>query len=98
MCTTDQTDRQLVILSRQGDKEAFGCLIERYQAMAFRVALRMVMVEEVAQDLVQESLLQAYLSLDDLHKEESFRSWLYGIVLNVSKGYLREEKRRSHFS
>jgi RNA polymerase sigma factor (sigma-70 family) len=98
MCTPEQTDRELVILARQGDKGAFGCLIERYQAMAFRVALRMVALEEIAQDLVQESLLQAYLSLDDLQKEDRFRSWFYGIVLNVSKSYLREEKRRSRFS
>ncbi len=97
MCATEQSDRELVIRSRQGDQEAFGCLIERYQGMALRVALRMVMLEDVAQDLVQESLLQAYLSLDELQKEDSFRSWLYGIVLNLSKGYLREEKRRSRF-
>jgi len=87
-----------VILSRQGDTEAFGCLIERYQVLARRIALRMVMAEDAAQDLVQEAMLQAYLSLKDLRNAESFRSWLYGIVLNVSKGYLREEKRRSRFS
>lgn len=94
----EKTDRELVILTRQGDKEAFGYLIERYQALARRIALRMVTAQEAAQDLVQESMLQAYLSLKDLRNEESFRSWLYGIVLNVSKSYLRDQKRRSRFS
>jgi RNA polymerase sigma factor (sigma-70 family) len=94
----ERTDRELVILARQGDREAFGCLIERYQMLTRRVALRMVIAEDAAQDLVQEAMLQAYLSLDDLRNEESFRSWLYGIVLNLSKSYLREEKRRSRFS
>lgn len=87
-----------MILARQGDTEAFGCLIERYQALARRITLRMILAEEAAQDLVQEAMLQAYLSLKDLRNEDSFRSWLYGIVLNVSKSYLREEKRRSRFS
>lgn len=87
-----------MILARQGDREAFGCLIERYQALARRITLRMILAEEAAQDLVQEAMLQAYLSLKDLRNEDSFRSWLYGIVLNVSKSYLREEKRRSRFS
>ena len=95
---TERTDRELVILSRQGDKEAFGCLIERYQTLARRIALRMVMAQDIAQDLVQEAMLQAYLSLGDLQNEDSFRSWLYGIVLNLSKSYLRDEKRRSRFS
>lgn len=94
----ERTDRELVILARQGDREAFGCLIERYQALARRITLRMILAEEAAQDLVQEAMLQAYLSLKDLRNEDSFRSWLYGIVLNVSKSYLREEKRRSRFS
>lgn len=94
----ERTDRELVISARQGDREAFGCLIERYQALARRITLRMILAEEAAQDLVQEAMLQAYLSLKDLRNEDSFRSWLYGIVLNVSKSYLREEKRRSRFS
>jgi RNA polymerase sigma factor (sigma-70 family) len=94
----ERTDKELVILARQGDREAFGCLIERYQMLARRIALRMISAEDAAQDLVQEAMLQAYLSLNDLRNEESFRSWLYGIVLNVSKNYLREEKRRSRFS
>lgn len=94
----ERTDKELVILARQGDREAFGCLIERYQMLARRIALRMVIAEDAAQDLVQEAMLQAYLSLNDLRNEESFRSWLYGIVLNVSKSYLRAEKRWSRFS
>jgi RNA polymerase sigma factor (sigma-70 family) len=94
----ERPDRELVILARQGDKAAFGCLIERCQALAERAALRMVGVSEAAQDLVQEAMLAAYLSLGKLREEASFRSWLYGIVLNVAKSYLREQKRRARFS
>lgn len=95
----DRTDRYLVLLARQGDKEAFGRLFERYQSLAARIAMRMVgNAPEAAQDVVQEAMLQAYLSLDDLRDEDRFRSWLYGIVLNVSKSYLREQARRSRFN
>ena len=41
--------------------------------------------------------MQADLSLNDPRNEESFRSWLYSIVLNVSKSYLRDQKRRFRF-
>lgn len=92
------TDRELVILSRQGDRAAFGRLIERYQGLAGRIALRMVTSQDIAHDLVQDAMLQAYLSLKDLRNEGSFRSWLYGIVLNISKSYLRDQKRQSRFS
>ena len=57
-----------------------------------------IRAQDAAQDLVQETMLQAYLCLKDLRNVESFRSWLYGIVLNVAKSYLRDQKRRSRFS
>lgn len=92
----EQTDRELVILSLQGNKEAFGRLLERYEMMVRQVALRMVMADDVAQDLSQETMLQAFLSLKDLRDEDRFRSWLYGIVLNVTKSYLRSQRQQQH--
>jgi RNA polymerase sigma factor (sigma-70 family) len=86
-------DRELVLLARQGDHEAFNQLIERYQREMERVALRVAGVLEAAQDIVQEAMLQAYLSLDDLRNPASYRSWLYSIVLNRAKSYLRSRKR-----
>ena len=48
--------------------------------------------EEIAQDLTQEALLQAYLSLANLRDPSRFSSWLYGITLNVCRSYLRNQK------
>ena len=65
----DRTDSELISLVRGGNKRAFGDLIERHQARARRVALSMVPNEAAAQELVQEALLQAYLSLDRLRDD-----------------------------
>lgn len=86
------TDADLVALARAGDKDAFGCLIERHQAMARRIALGMIANETIVKDLVQEALLQAYLSLKQLRDDQRFKSWLYGIVLNVCRSYLRDQR------
>jgi RNA polymerase sigma factor (sigma-70 family) len=86
------TDAQLVALARAGDKTAFGCLIDRYQAMARRIALGMLADETLAKDLSQEAVLQAYLSLKQLRNEHRFKSWFYGIVLNVCRSYIRDQK------
>ena len=88
----DKTDPELVALARSGDKDAFGHLIERYQQMARRVAMGVVRHEDDARELAQEALLQAYLSLDRLRDDGRFESWLYGIVLNVCRSYLRDQK------
>jgi RNA polymerase sigma factor (sigma-70 family) len=87
-----RTDAELVRLACAGDKNAFGQLIERYQQMSRRIALGMVSNEQVAKELAQEAMLQAYLSLDHLRDEARFKSWLYGIVLNVCRSYIREQE------
>jgi RNA polymerase sigma factor (sigma-70 family) len=89
---TNTTDTELVALARSGDKNAFGQLIERYQQMVKRIALGMIVDEEIARELAQEAVLQAYLSLDHLRDNTRFKSWLYGIVLNVCRGYIRDQK------
>jgi RNA polymerase sigma factor (sigma-70 family) len=89
---TNKADSELVALARSGDKDAFSQLIERYQQMVRRIALGMVAHEEIARELAQEALLQAYLSLDHLRDVSRFKSWLYGIVLNVCRSYIRDQK------
>jgi RNA polymerase sigma factor (sigma-70 family) len=88
----EKTDAELVLLTREGNREAFGYLVERYQQMVRRIAIRLIAGEEIACELAQEAILQAYLSLDHLRDPVSFKSWLYGITLNVCKSYLRGQK------
>jgi RNA polymerase sigma factor (sigma-70 family) len=87
-----RTDSELVALARGGDKAAFGQLIERHQQMVRRIVTGIVASAEIARELAQEALLQAYLSLDHLRDDARFKSWLYGITLNVCRSYLREQK------
>jgi RNA polymerase sigma factor (sigma-70 family) len=91
----EMTDCELIALTRAGNKEAFSQVIRRHQPRAVRVALGMVGNETAAQEVAQEAMLQAYLSLDRLREPERFASWLHGIVLNVGRSYLREEQRRN---
>ncbi len=86
------TDAELVAKARQGDKEAFGQLVERYQQMVGHIAHKMIADEGVARELAQEAILQAYLSLDHLRDASRFKSWLYGITLNICRSYLQDQK------
>lgn len=88
----EQSDLELVLASQQGDKSAFGQLTVRYQPMAQRLATRVTGQRDLAQELVQESFLQAYLSLSKLSDPKRFRSWLYGIVLNTCRNEWRRRK------
>lgn len=83
------TDSELVQAARSGNKEAFGLLLERHWQRALGLAMYMVQHQETAQDLVQEAMVAAYLSLQSLRQPASFAGWLYGIVLNICRSYLR---------
>ena len=88
----EQSDSELVLASQRGDKTAFSRLTVRYRPMAQRLATRVTGQPDLAQELVQESFLQAYLSLTKLSNPARFRSWLYGIVLNVCRNEWRRQK------
>jgi RNA polymerase sigma factor (sigma-70 family) len=87
-----RTDTELVARARCGDKRAFDQLVARYQPLAQRVARGMVADAEIARDLAQEAMLQAYLSLGHLKDDSRFQSWLHGIVRNVCRSYIRDLK------
>jgi DNA-directed RNA polymerase specialized sigma24 family protein len=89
----EKTGASLIALARCGNKQAFSELIERYQAMAQIITLRLVGNIDIAREMAQEAMLQAYLSLDHLRDDARFKGWFYGIVLNVCRSYLREQKK-----
>ncbi len=88
----EQTDTELVKLAQSGDKAAFSLLVKRYQSMVKRIAIGMVAQEDIAQELAQEAILRAYLSLQQLRDSKRFKNWLYSIVLNLCRNYLRARK------
>lgn len=92
MTTDIRTDAELVVAARMGNKEAFGHLVERHLPLARRVAVGMTGNREIAWELAQEAVLQAYIALDTLRAPERFQHWLHGIVRNVCQSYLRNQK------
>jgi RNA polymerase sigma factor (sigma-70 family) len=88
----EQTDAELVALARAGNRDAFGILIERYTRMVTRLASRIIADDVIAREMAHEAMVQAYLSLDHLRDAARFKSWLYGITLNVCHSYLRERQ------
>jgi RNA polymerase sigma factor (sigma-70 family) len=88
----ETSDAELVKLARADNIYAFNQLLERYQVMALCIGLRFCRDEEIARELVQEATLQAYLSLDRLQNDALFKSWFYGIVLNICRSWQRQQK------
>jgi RNA polymerase sigma-70 factor (ECF subfamily) len=74
-------ERELITRGQGGDRAAFNELIERYQASAYALALRMLGDPEAAADVTQEAFLSAFRHLSAF-RGASFRAWLLRIVSN----------------
>jgi RNA polymerase sigma factor (sigma-70 family) len=83
------TDDVLVRRVLGGDKGAFGDLVDRHRPEALRLARRLLPHAHDSEDVVQEALLHAFLSVDRLRSPERFRGWILGIVLNLARSRWR---------
>ena len=76
------SDAELIELARNGDRAAFGTLVERYQQVVFRAALAALRSREDAEEVSQDALLLAFRKLDSFRGEASFKTWLLTITWN----------------
>lgn len=88
-------DGELVRRARDGDKQAFSLLVERYQRTAYFVALAVTGRHEDAEDAAQESFLVALEKLNECRRPERFKGWFLTIVRNRSRNLVRRESLRS---
>ncbi|MEX2236370.1 MAG: sigma-70 family RNA polymerase sigma factor [Dehalococcoidia bacterium] len=87
-------DRQLIDLARGGSPGAFDGLVERYQDVAYRVALLITSDADAAADAAQEAFLKAYFALDRFKLDAPFRPWLLRIVANEARNSRKAAGRR----
>ncbi len=84
----------LVEAARQGDREAFGELVERYQRRLVRVIHQLVHNLDLAEDLAQDTFLKVYQRLDQFDPSRRFGPWLFQVGVNHTLDHLRKQKRR----
>ena len=92
--TTRELDQLLVERAQQGDKKAFGMLVEKYHRKLGRLLSRMIRDQAEVEDVVQESFIKAYRALHNFRGDSAFYTWLYRIGINTAKNYLVSQGRR----
>jgi RNA polymerase sigma-70 factor (ECF subfamily) len=87
----DKKDKERLLIDRikAGDKEAYYDLISDYRERLFRKACSIVGDVDEAEDILQESLVSAYLALKSFRGESGIFTWLYRIVVNRCRDHLR---------
>ena len=86
------TDEQLMLRLKDGDRQAFNEIVNRYRDRMVSYACRMVGNAELAQDVAQETFVRVYKSASTFRDDGRFSPWLYKIASNVC---LSERSRRA---
>jgi RNA polymerase sigma-70 factor, ECF subfamily len=76
----------------QGDDDAFGFLVERYQKPVFSLCYRMLGNSNDAEDAAQESFIRAYRFLRNYDPNRSFATWLLSIAAHYCIDCMRKRR------
>ncbi len=90
----DCSDEVLFAQVQQGDRRAFGRLVQRYQDRVYSIALKVLHQPQDAQDAAQQAFLQAWQKRQAYNAHWPFRPWLYRIVANICIDEYRRQQRR----
>ncbi len=77
-----------------GDRDAFRELVDRHKERVYSVAFRLLGNQTEAEDLTQQSFVEAFVALPSFTPGRNFGSWLMRIAVNNCKDHLKSHKRR----
>ncbi len=80
---------ELVQAAQSGDGEAYNALVQRFQPMAYATAYRHLNDHHLAQDVVQEAIIEAFVHLSQLKEPAAFPGWFRQIVFRQCTRVLR---------
>ena len=87
------SDEQVVTRVCSGDKDLFRELVRRYEEKLMRYAIYLVRSSDKAQDIVQESFINAYKNLNGFNSKLKFSSWIYRIVHNEAINHVKKYRK-----
>ena len=87
-------ESELVKAALDGDKNAFGEIVNRYQKMVARTVKGMLGDSVFAEDIGQEVFIKLYYSLSEFRGESKLSTYIQKIAVNLT---LNEIKRRKRF-
>lgn len=84
---------EIVKRCQAGDRSAFRPLVMQYQHMVFSQCLKILGDEEEAKDIVQDTFVKAWQTIDRYDSRHAFSTWLYTIATRRCLDRLKQLRR-----
>lgn len=85
-------EQQLIERLKAGDQAAYAEMVETYASRIYNLALRMIGDETLAEDILQETFLNAFRAIDRFEGRSQLGTWLYRIANNAALMHLRKKE------
>ena len=85
-------NNELIVKAQHGDIDAFEVLVNEFRDMAIGYAYSILIDYQHAEDVAQESFVQAFFKLRMLHSPEAFTSWFRRIVFSQCEHFYRKKR------
>lgn len=91
---SDKGKRDLALVERalKGDQVAYGDLMEKYRESIYFMMIKMVRVEDDAEDLTIEAFGKAFNRLHQYSPSYAFSTWLFKIASNNAIDFIRKKR------
>lgn len=89
----EESDEAIVVRVQNGDAEAFGPLMSRFEPKLLRYARKFLLNPDDATDIVQDIFLKAYENIQSFDATRRFSPWIYRIAHNE---FVNDLKKRSN--
>lgn len=89
-----ETDNIIIDRVKNGDKNAYAQIVDRYKDKVYSLVYGIVRNEETAQELAQDIFIKAFTALKKFRKESSFSTWVYRIAYNTAISETRKNKQK----
>jgi RNA polymerase sigma-70 factor (ECF subfamily) len=77
---------------RAGDRAEFARFVEAYSGIVYRLALKILVNPQDAEDVLQDTFIKAFRHLADFDGRSKLSTWLYRIATNEALMVLRRRK------
>lgn len=86
-----------VAYAKKGDGDAFGRLIHNSKLSMYRIAKSILKNEHDIEDALSDTILKAYTNITNLRRNETFKPWVYKILINECYAMIRKRKKEIAF-
>ena len=94
----DENEKTIIEGCLRADLVSERAMVEAYGTLVLSVALNVLRNKEDAEDVCQETFLQAFRHLDRYDRERSFKTWLLTIAYRRALDMLRKRRRFTRFA